>query len=66
MPLVGRNIGERVESDGEVEVAGMEINEVIRATRRDAVEQFFGKVAVRVDESDAVICRVLMAKNCAK
>ena len=32
----------------------MEINEVIRTTRRDAVEQFFGKVAVRVDETDAV------------
>ena len=32
----------------------MEINEVIRTTRRDAVEQFFGKVAVRINEPDAV------------
>jgi len=32
----------------------MEINEVIRTTRRDAVEQFYGKVAVRVNEPDAV------------
>jgi hypothetical protein len=31
-----------------------EIDEVIRTTRLDTVEQFFGKVAVRVNEPDAV------------
>ena len=54
VPFVRRHVGERVESDGEVEVAWMEIDEVIRTTRRNAIEQFFGKVAVRVNEPDAV------------
>ena len=54
MPFVGRYVGERVESDGELKVARMEIDEVIRTARRDAIEQFFGKVAVRVNEPDAV------------
>jgi hypothetical protein len=54
VPLVRCDVGERVESDGEVEVAGVEIDKVIRTTRRDAIEQFFGKVAVGINEPDAV------------
>ena len=45
---------ERIESDEELKVARMEIDEVIRTARWTATVQSLGKVAVRVDEPDAV------------
>lgn len=45
---------ERIESDEELKVARMEIDEVIRTARRTATAQSLGKVAVRVNEPDAV------------
>ena len=54
-PVVGRDLGEQVQADGEVEVAGVEIDQVIGPGRGNVVEQFFGKIAMRVNEADAMI-----------
>jgi hypothetical protein len=54
VPLVRRYIGKGIESDWEGEVARMEINEVIRSTRWNAIEKFFGEIAVRINQADAV------------
>ena len=35
-------------------VAGVEVNEIIRAVRWQMVEQVFGKVAVRINQRDAM------------
>ena len=54
MPVVGCDVGDEIEADGEVEVAGIEIHQIVGAMRRDAVEEFFGEVTVWVNQCDAV------------
>jgi len=52
--VAGCDVGEKIEADGEVEVAGIEIHKIVGAPRRDAVEQLLGEIAVRIDQPDTV------------
>ena len=54
MPLVLRDIYKRIESDGEVQIAGIEKDKVIGAKWRNAIEEFLGKIAVRINQPHAV------------
>lgn len=54
MPFVGWNVGDQIEADGEVEIARIEIHQVVGPVRGNAIEQFFGEVAVRIDQANPV------------
>ena len=54
MTVVGWNIGKEVQADGEVQVARIEIDEMVCAPGRDVVEKIFGEVAMGIDQADAV------------
>ena len=54
MPVIRRHIADDVQSDGEFQVARIEIHQMIRPLRRDVVQQFLGQVAVRVNDANAV------------
>ena len=54
MPIIRRDIGQEVQPDGELQVARIEVNEVIRTRRRDVFQQFLGEIAVRIDQTNAV------------
>lgn len=54
VPLVRRDVGEEVQADGEFEITGIEIDEVVRARGREVIEQFVGEVAVRIEQREAM------------
>ena len=54
VPVVRSDVREQVQADGEVEVAGVEVDQVVGPSGRDVVQKFLGKIAVRIDQADAV------------
>ena len=54
MPFIPWGTGEQIQSHREFEVCRIEIHQMIGPPRRNVVQQFFGQVAVRVNEADAV------------
>jgi hypothetical protein len=54
MAVVRRDIGEHIHANGVLKIAGIEIREVVGPLRRDVVQQFFGKVAVRVNDANTM------------
>lgn len=54
MSILGRGLGEQVESDGVIEVAGVKINGLLRPHWRDVQKQILRQIAMRVDEADAM------------
>ena len=66
MAVVRLHIGKQIEADGEFEVAGVEIYQVICPSWRNMVQQLFGKVAVRVNEGDTVSLHDMLHKHIAE
>lgn len=54
MSILGRGLGEQVESDGVIEVAGVKINGLLRPHRRDVQKQILRQIAMRINEADTV------------
>ena len=54
MPVIRWDIGQEVQPDGELQVAGIEIDQVIRPRGRDVMQQFLGEIPMGIDQSDAV------------
>ena len=54
MPVIGCHIANHIQADGKLNVARIEIHQMIRPFRRDVIQQFLGQVAVRVYDADAV------------
>ena len=57
VPVIGGYRADDVQSDGEFQVARIEIHQMIRPLRRDVVQKFFGQVAVRVNDTNTVAQR---------
>ena len=51
-----RDPGRRIEADGILRLAGVEVAHLIDARARDGVEDVLGEVAVRIDDGDAFAC----------
>ena len=49
MPVVGRNVREKIEADREFEIARIEVAEMVGTPRWNVVQQVFRKIAVRID-----------------
>lgn len=54
MPILGRGLGEQIESDRMIKITGMEIDRLLGADGWDVKKQIFRQIAMRVDEADAV------------
>ena len=54
MPILRRGLGEQIESDGVIKVAGMEIDGLLGPLGRDVKKQIFRQIAMRINEADAV------------
>ncbi len=52
--VIGRDVCQWIEPDGELNVSGIEINEVIRPAGRNLAQQVLGKIAVGINDGDAV------------
>ena len=66
MAVVRLDIGEQIEADGEFEVAGVEIYQMIRPRGRNMVQKFFRLVAVRVNEGDTMTESDMLHKHIAE
>ena len=54
MPLLRGGLGEQIQPVGEVAVARVEIDSLLRPDGRDVIEQLLRQIAMRVDEAHAV------------
>ena len=54
MPLLRGGLSEQIQPDGEIAVAGVKIDGLLRAVRRDVIEQLLRQIAMRVDETNAM------------
>lgn len=54
MPILRCGLGEQIESDGVIEVAGVEIDRLLGADGRDVKKQILREITMRVDETDTV------------
>jgi hypothetical protein len=54
MPGIRRHIADYVQSDGEFKVARIEIHQMVGTVPGNVVQQFLGKVAVRVNQANAM------------
>lgn len=54
MTVIGGYGADDIQADGKFQIARIEINQMIRPLRRDVIQQFFGEIAVRVNDPDAV------------
>jgi hypothetical protein len=52
--LVSGHVRQKIQGDGKLDIAGIEVAEVVRAPRRDVVEDLLGQVAVGINQPDAV------------
>ena len=51
---VGRDVSQEIHADGELEVARVEIDQVIGPSGRNVVEKFVRQIAVGINQSHAV------------
>ena len=59
MDFVGLGAGEDVVGNRKFTVPGVEVHDVIRAVSRDVIENFFGQIAVGVNQGAAkTICNI--------
>jgi hypothetical protein len=54
MPVIRRDIGEQVKSNGKFNVARIEIYQMVSTFGRNVIQQFFGQITMRVNQSNAV------------
>ena len=54
MSVVLRDVREQVQPDGEFQIAGVEVAEVVGTERRDVVQEFLRQVPVRVNEAHPI------------
>ena len=54
MPFIRRNICEQIKADRVIEVAGIEVHEMIRPPWRDVIQKFICQITVRINQADAV------------
>jgi hypothetical protein len=66
VPVIGSDVGKRVQSDGEFDVPRVEIHEMIGPLRRDVVQQFLRQIAVRIDDADAMAERYVLQDEVAE
>lgn len=66
MPVVRRYVGEQIHANGVFEVAGIEICEVVGSLRWNVVQQFFGEIAVRINDAYTVAERDVLDDEISK
>ena len=54
VPVILGDVRKQVQPDGELEVAGVEVAEVVGAGRQDVVQEVFGQVPVRVNHAHPI------------
>ena len=57
MPVIRPNIRQQIQADGEFKVAGIEIDEMVGASRRNMIQQILGQITMRINQADTVTQR---------
>lgn len=54
MAILGSGLGEQIEPNGVIKVAGVEIHRLLRSGWWDVVEQFLRQISMRINEADSM------------